>query len=99
MRLDNNQQPRYATPLGVVPKFQNARFLKQLVRRHDRRLPVRPPQAGLLSRQQAAIALLESWMAEDAAMLPDEQQHSLVEWEHLQQLLAEESLADAPLLP
>ena len=50
-------------------------------------------------RNQGAIELLESWIAEDITMSPAEGQAALTEWEWLQRLLDEEYLADNHLLP
>ena len=63
----------------------------------------RPPQHRQRvvprARNQGAIQRLESWMAEDAALTPAEQQAALAEWEELQRLFEAEYSADTHLLP
>ncbi len=64
--------------------------------------PVAAEKAAIETQRvinQGAVELLESWMAEDAAMAPAEQEAAIAEWEQLQQLLDEEYLADSHLLP
>jgi hypothetical protein len=85
------RQPYNAAKFSTEEKFSTV-LRTGLPPQPQRRVP---PSA----RNQGAIQLLASWMAEDAALTPAEQQAALAEWGQLQRLLDEETSADARLLP
>ena len=77
----------------------DAHVLMQLKQQHDELLLERQQREYQRIQNQGAIQLLESWIAEDTAMTPVQQEAALAEWEQFQRLLDEEYLADTPLQP